>query len=101
MNTNAASVTRNRLAAVDASTGLVTSFNPNVNGTVNAVAVAGATVYTGGSFSAVNGSVARSNLAAFTGGIADAQFAPTGGEDTTYYYRVVASSAAGSVFGAS
>jgi hypothetical protein len=59
-------VTRNRIAAFDASSGdLITSFNPNVNGTVRAIAVSGdgSTVYIGGEFTSVDG-VARSRVAA-------------------------------------
>ena len=59
----ATGATRNRLAAFDAS-GVVTAFNPNVNGTVNAVAVSGGMVYAGGTFTTVNGT-ARNRLAAF------------------------------------
>ena len=61
-------VTRNRIAAFDASSGdLITSFNPNVNGTVRAIAVSddGGTVYIGGEFTSVDGT-ARSRVAALT-----------------------------------
>ena len=48
--------TRNRLAALGAANGqLVAGFNPNANGTVSALAVAGNTVYAGGSFSSIGG----------------------------------------------
>ena len=56
--------TRNRVAALDASTGaLITSFNPNVNSRVRTVAATSSTVYLGGEFSAVAGQ-ARTRLAA-------------------------------------
>jgi hypothetical protein len=61
------SVTRNSVAAVDASTGTATAWNPNVNNWVFALAVSGSTVYLGGDFfgsSAVNGSVTRNFAAA-------------------------------------
>lgn len=53
------------IAALDVSSGTLTTFNPSPNGTVNAIAVSsdGASVYFGGSFSSVNGT-ARSNLGA-------------------------------------
>ena len=60
-------VTRNRLAAVDATTGIATSWDPNANGTVNALAVSGSNVYIGGLFSganSINGSFTRNRLAA-------------------------------------
>jgi hypothetical protein len=47
--------TRNALAALDASTGLATTWNPNVTGTVSALAVSGTTLYAGGDFTQVSG----------------------------------------------
>jgi hypothetical protein len=67
---------RNRLAAIDRTTGDPTAWspNPNVDGNpgavITALAVSGATVYTGGWFTAIGGE-ARNNLAALdrtTGG---------------------------------
>ena len=58
---------RNRLAAVDATTGLASGWNPNANSNVNALSVSGSTVYIGGDFDgadAINGSVAREHAAA-------------------------------------
>ena len=52
-------VTRNRAAAIDLATGAVTSWNPNVNGTVQTIAVSGTTVYMGGSFTTVGGKSAQ------------------------------------------
>jgi len=60
-------LTRNRIAAIDAITGTATSWDPNANGTVNAVAVSGSTVYIGGFFSgatAINGNLTRNRIAA-------------------------------------
>ncbi|WP_372791979.1 delta-60 repeat domain-containing protein, partial [Paraconexibacter sp.] len=57
--------TRNRLAAFDIATGTDTSFNPNVNGSVLALAVSGTTLYAGGLFSSVNTTTTRNRLAAF------------------------------------
>ena len=54
---------RNRIAAVDASTGLATSWDPSASNRVSALAVSGATVYAGGSFQ-IMAAVARSRLAA-------------------------------------
>ncbi len=53
--TNVGPAVRNRVAAVDVATGAVTTFDPNANGNVNSLAVAGATVYVGGNFTTVAG----------------------------------------------
>src|SRR5687768_8506487 len=45
-----AGVTRNNLAALDATTGQVLPFDPNVNGEVHALAVDDGTLYVGGAF---------------------------------------------------
>ncbi len=56
--------TRNHIAEFDTATGaLISTFAPNVNGRVKAIAATNSTVYFGGSFTTVNG-VARGNLAA-------------------------------------
>ena len=55
--------TRNRIAAIDAATGEATSWNPNANGAVYALAVSGTTVYAGGMFNAIGGQT-RNNIAA-------------------------------------
>ncbi len=56
--------TRNRLAAVDASTGVLKDWNPNANGSVRALAASpdGTTIYAGGSFTSVGGT-SRGRLA--------------------------------------
>jgi trimeric autotransporter adhesin len=61
------SQTRNRLAACDAATGTLLSWNPNANGVVRALKVspAGTRVYVGGDFSTVGGAV-RSRVAALS-----------------------------------
>jgi hypothetical protein len=47
---------RNRIAALDAATGLaLAGFDPNASNTVNALAVAGGTVYAGGTFTTIGG----------------------------------------------
>jgi PQQ enzyme-like repeat protein len=56
-------VARNRAAAFDTTTGQLLAWNPNVNGEVRALAVAGQTVYLGGGFSRI-GSSSRRRLAA-------------------------------------
>jgi hypothetical protein len=62
---------RNRIAAVDATTGAVTVWNPGTDGFVNAVAVAGNVVGVGGDHSSAGG-LPRTNAAALdaTTGIA-------------------------------
>ncbi|MCX7110621.1 MAG: Ig-like domain repeat protein [Proteobacteria bacterium] len=55
---------RNNLAALDASTGSLLSWNPNADGSVGALAVRGSTVSVGGSFSTIGG-IPRPNLALF------------------------------------
>jgi|GEM_PF-985629 len=42
---------RNNIAAIDLSTGNATSWNPNANGPVYTLAIAGTTIYVGGGFS--------------------------------------------------
>jgi hypothetical protein len=49
---------RNSIAAIDATTGLATSWNPNAGGTypfVHALAVSGSTIYAGGHFTSIGG----------------------------------------------
>lgn len=66
-NSGYPAITRNRLAAFDTDTGQVTSFNPNINNTVNTLVFSpdDNTLYAGGVFTQVNGSVTRNRLAAF------------------------------------
>jgi hypothetical protein len=52
-------ITRVHLAAIDESTGTPTSWNPDVNGPVQAIRVIGGRVYIGGSFTSVGGARAR------------------------------------------
>jgi hypothetical protein len=65
--TNVSSQRRNHLAALEVHTGAVTSWDPDVSGSdevyVEALAVQGDTVYTGGRFTSVGGQP-RTNLAA-------------------------------------
>src|SRR5690349_4771198 len=58
-------VTRNHLAAIDLSTGAVTSWNPGTDGSVQSIAASGGTVYVGGTF-ATAGGAARTNIAAIS-----------------------------------
>lgn len=53
---------RNDLAALDATTGLATPWDPDVSGRVNAIALTGGTLYVGGQFTAIGG-VPRRNVA--------------------------------------
>lgn len=63
--TNVAGQTRNRIAAFNPSTGALTSFAPDVDGEVTALAPGPSanTVYAGGSFSSINGTQIRGKLA--------------------------------------
>jgi len=56
-------VARNHVAAFNINTGALLAWNPNVNGTVRAIALNGPMVYLGGSFSKV-GTTTRHDLAA-------------------------------------
>jgi len=47
--------TRNRIAALDATTGLATSWNPDANEEVSELALSGSTVYAGGAFTSIGG----------------------------------------------
>ncbi len=73
---------RNRIAAVDANTGVANNWNPNASSTsgnaaVNAIVLSGGKVYVGGSFTSIGGRN-RSHLAALnaTTGQADAGWDP-------------------------
>ncbi len=60
-------VTRNRIVALNATTGaVITSFAPSLNARARGVAVLGTTVYAGGNFTTASGQ-SRSRLAAFNG----------------------------------
>jgi hypothetical protein len=54
---------RSNIAAIDATTGVPTSFAPDANLTVSALAVSGSTVYAGGNFGVIGGAT-RIGLAA-------------------------------------
>ena len=58
------SVTRRGLAAIDLVSRTVTGWDPNVNGTVHALATDGTTLYVGGNFAQAGG-LARKSLAAY------------------------------------
>ena len=47
--------TRNRIAALDAATGLATAWDPDADNRVLALAVSGSTVYAGGQFTRIGG----------------------------------------------
>ena len=54
---------RNNIAALDATTGYATAWNPNANSNVLSVALSGITVFAGGFFTSIGGST-RNNIAA-------------------------------------
>ncbi|MBL7992119.1 MAG: VCBS repeat-containing protein, partial [Candidatus Kapabacteria bacterium] len=62
-----ATLTRNNLAAIDAATGAILPWDPNVNASVSALTInaAGTTIYAGGNFTTVNGGTTRNYAAAF------------------------------------
>jgi len=60
---NIGSAVRNCIAALDATTGLATGWNPNANNTVGSLAVSGSTVYAGGFFTQIGGQ-SRTRIAA-------------------------------------
>ncbi len=66
--TNVGGSPRFRIAAVDATTGALSAWNPNMNSTVSALATDGTNLYAGGIFTVVTngGTTVRSNLAALS-----------------------------------
>ncbi len=56
--------TRNRIVALDATTGMPTTWNPNANNTVRALAVRGNDLIAGGDFTSIGGQSDRRRLAA-------------------------------------
>jgi hypothetical protein len=65
---NGGGTTRNRLAAFSTTTGIATSFDPNVSGTVRDIKLNSLddTLFVGGDFTTVNGATARNRLASFS-----------------------------------
>ncbi|MBA3678976.1 hypothetical protein H0W80_02150, partial [Candidatus Saccharibacteria bacterium] len=59
---------RNNMAAINASTGVATSFDPNMNDYVRALVLDSSTntLYAGGNFTSVNGGTTRNGVAVFT-----------------------------------
>jgi hypothetical protein len=64
VNATGVNALRNDLAAVDGETGDVLPFDPNVEDSVDALAMDGGTLFAGGEFATVNGTEARQRLAA-------------------------------------
>ena len=62
--TSVDSQTRNRIAALDATSGAPTSWAPNADGSVAAIAIDDTIAYIGGNFFHVNGGASRMRLAA-------------------------------------
>jgi hypothetical protein len=65
--------TRNAIAALDATSGLATTWNPNATGTVSALAVSGGIVYVGGDFTRIGG-MGRAYIAALNATTGSATF---------------------------
>src|SRR5205807_1597512 len=89
--------TRNSIAAVDATTGLATSWDPNATGTVYALAVNGPAVYAGGTFSNIGGQ-ARNNIAALDAASASATAWNPNANNTVFALLVDASAASTTVY---
>jgi hypothetical protein len=64
VNATGVGAVRHNLAAVDATSGDVLPFDPDVGAPVNTLALDGGTVFAGGEFTTVNGTAARERLAA-------------------------------------
>ncbi len=73
MFTNIGGQIRSNIAALDAATGLATSWNPNADSTVNVLLVASNLVYAGGSFTNIGG-LAKFRLAALDATTGSATF---------------------------
>lgn len=72
--TSAGGQTRSNIAALDATTGAVTTWNPNANDDVVALAVSGTTVYAGGRFTTISGQT-RNHIAALNTTTANGEMA--------------------------
>src|SRR5262249_28088530 len=74
-------VTRNRIAAIDITTGLPTAWDPNADDRVNALVANGGTIYAGGEFSKIGGQARPDGVAALsaTTGLATAWNPSPGG----------------------
>jgi hypothetical protein len=70
-------ITRNRVGAADASTGVATSWNPNANSSVRTLATNGSVLWAGGQFTTI-GAQSRNRIAQldFTTGAANATWNP-------------------------
>jgi hypothetical protein len=73
-------VARNRIAAFDTTTGLITSWNPDSNGAVKQIVVSGSTVYCCGSFTTIGGQSRKylAGLSTSTGLATSLSVTPTG-----------------------
>ncbi|MCX7019414.1 MAG: fibronectin type III domain-containing protein [Candidatus Sumerlaeota bacterium] len=81
--------TRNYIAALNASTGnAITTWNPNANSIVYALAVSGTTVYAGGSFTTVNGTTTRNYIAALNASTGNATTWNPNANDEVYALAV-------------
>jgi len=63
-------LTRNRIAAIDATSGLATAWDPNANATVHALATNGEAVYAGGDFTFIGGQTRNRVASLDPGGLA-------------------------------
>ncbi len=70
VNANSTGVTRNYAAAVDATTGVATTWNPNLGFEATAIAISASTVYLGGVFTTIGGTTRNHAGAVATGATA-------------------------------
>ena len=95
-------LTRNRLAAVDVTTGTATAWDPNAGPTgtaVYALAVSGGTVYVGGDFTTIGGTATRNRLAAIgTNGTLSEAWDPNAGPTSTAVYALAVSGDGNTVY---
>ena len=80
-------LTRNNIAALDATTGAATAWNPNANGYIYALAISGSTLYAAGAFTQIGGQT-RNYIAALDTDTGTATFWNPIASETVYALAV-------------